>query len=153
MSFIDRDSLTIITRKTQHKKINIIRVSTIKLYLLAQEGKSNSIVTPILGQFKINNVEFFKKFNIISSLYINGLPLSVKIYKLINETTEIIIRLPAIYVLMWIHNNEESIKFKISKFFLFDLIRIESRKLNFSLKRVSRIIFGILKSYKIKKIN
>jgi len=148
MAFIDKDNLTIVTRKGPARSKSPEVVATIKVYVPAGEAKPAAPLSPVLGQHQINAMEFCKKFNELTLHYEPGLPLPVKIKKMSDNKFSIQVGRPTFYLLLWFVMNE-NISYSLSAPRLYDLIRILYSGVSVT---DSKIVFGFLDSTRIKKI-
>jgi ribosomal protein L11 len=152
MSFIDKDNLTIVNKKStlSIKKVDKI-VTTIKMHVPAGEAKPIAPLAPILGQHQINGMEFCKRFNELSSIYEAGLPLPTKVLKMSNGKFDIKIEFPMFLFLLWVLMGQQfSNSVKVGD--LYNLINIYAKGTNRDVKNVSRNIFGFLGSTAFKKV-
>jgi len=152
MSFIDKDNLTIVSKKniTGTKKIDKI-VATIKMHVPAGEAKPVAPLAPILGQHQINGMEFCKKFNELSSVYETGVPLPTKVLKMSNGKFEIKIEFPMFLFLLWLMMGEQ-FKNSIKAEELYNLINVYAKGTTKDVKVASKSVFGFLLSTNLRKV-
>lgn len=151
MAFIDKDNLTIVRRKKKEvKNVEASVVSRLRVYVEAGEAKPVAPLSGVLGQFGINAMEFCKKFNEISKIYENELPILVLIVKKSDGSMNINIKGPSLAFLLWVLLDEgELVECSIVE--IYDLVKLMSRKFSeYNLQHVACFVFGTLLSNKFK---
>jgi large subunit ribosomal protein L11 len=151
MAFIDKDNLTIVTRKNPSMKTVNKKVATVKMYVPATEAKPGAPIAPILGQHQINAIEFCKRFNELSAIYESGVPLPTTIIKMSDGKFEIKVEFPIFVFLLWLIM-EEQIKSRVTVADLYNLVNLYSLGTSKEIQKVSKDVFGFLSSTHIRKI-
>src|ERR1700692_1362444 len=102
MSFIDKDNLTIVRRKKKDVKgVEPHIISKLKIFVEAGEAKAVAPLSGILGQFGVNTVEFCKRFNEMSRVFEEELPLLVVVLKRSDGSFGIELKGPSLVFLLW----------------------------------------------------
>jgi ribosomal protein L11 len=94
-------------------------------------------------------MEFCKRFNEETSKYELGLPLSVVIFKKSDNTFDFVAKLPNFSFLLWTFLGEGT-RDSISVLELYDLVRLESLKGVYGIKRFAKMVLGRLSSGKVR---
>ncbi|RYX87482.1 hypothetical protein EON73_01305 [bacterium] len=95
-----------------------------RIQVLSQEAKPGAPLSPILGQQQIKVSDFVLKFNQQSKDYINGFPLTCRVYKLSSTQFEIKVCPPSLSVLFYSCANNKIIS--ISDFYFILNYRFQS---------------------------
>lgn len=135
----------------------MIRYNNLKIFINSGEAKPGGTIGAMLSPylFSTNMLDFCKKFNDMSNIYNNGLPLSVKLYTdIMDKTYTFFISLPNINVIYYNFARNAFLNNKKRLFILniYDLLKYSSFVYNLNLFKASKILFGIIKSFRKRRV-
>lgn len=136
----------------------IIRYNDLKIYINATDAKPGGNIGAMLSPYLMstNLLNFCKKFNECTKDFQNNIPLNVKInVDIIDKSYTFFINLPNIILLYFFFSKNAFLKTKkiLSILKIYDLVLYASYYYNLNLFKSSKIIFGIIKSFRKRRVH
>lgn len=135
----------------------MVRYNNLKIFINVGEAKPGGNIGAMLSPylFSTNMLDFCKKFNDMTQEYNNGVPLNVKVFcDTVDKTYSFFIKLPNITLVYYYFSKDSFLNNskKLNILNLFDLIKYASFVYGLSLYISAKIIFGIIKSFRKRRV-